>query len=167
MALVAVFFHRVTVDAPKALLHKMADQVDLQAKSVRYTQVGSSGMKWEMVADSVQYQKRNDLALFENLKVKVIMKDGRIFVMTGNRGVLNTRTRDIDIDGDVVFVSHNGDRLRTDSLKYRDRLKRIETDRPVVIENENTHIKGVGMILTLKDQKLAILSGVHAQSFAR
>ena len=163
----AVLFVGVIKEPPKALLEKMADKVDLQAKNVRYTQVGSSGMKWEITADSAQYQKKEDLALFEKVKAKVFMKDGRTFVMTGDKGVLNTRSRDMDIEGNVVVVSDSGDHFRTDRLSYRDAVKRIETDRPVVMENKNARISGVGMVLNLKDEKIAILSGVRAKSLIR
>ncbi len=163
----AAVFVGIRKEPPKALLEKMADKVDLRAKNVRYTQVGSSGMKWEITADSAQYQKKEDLALFENIKAKVVMQDGRTFFMSGDKGVLNTRSKDMDIDGNVVIVSEGGDHFQTDRLSYRDALKRIETDRPVVMENKNARISGVGMVLNLNEEKIAILSRVQAKSFLR
>lgn len=156
------------VKAPrKALLEKMAEKVDLQAKDVRYTQVGSSGIKWEITADSAFYRKKEDLALFEKVKARVVMKDGRAFMMSGDRGRLNTLLKDMDIEGNVVVVSEGGDRFETERLTYRDALKTIETDRPVVMETRNIRISGVGMVLNLNGKKVAILSGVRAKSGAR
>jgi LPS export ABC transporter protein LptC len=163
-ALAAALLVGIRKEPPKVLLEKMAEKVDLQAKNVRYTQVGSSGMKWEITADSAQYRKQENLALFDNLRARVIMKDGRVFVMTGDEGVLNTQSKDMDIRGNVVVVSEDGDTFRTDRVRYRESLKRIETDRPVVMESKHTRISGVGMVLNLKDQTMAILSGVQAKS---
>jgi LPS export ABC transporter protein LptC len=163
----AGLFFGIKKEPPKALLNKMAEKVDLQAKNVRYTQVGSSGMKWEITADSAQYRKKEELALFEKVKVKLFMKDGRTFVMTGDKGVLNTQSRDMDIEGNVVIVSDAGDEFRTDRLSYRDALKRVETDRPVVMENKNQRIRGVGMVLNLNEEKVTLLSGVRAKSFVK
>lgn len=151
----------------KALLEKMADKVDLQAKSVRYTQVGSSGMKWEITADSALYRKQGDLALFEKIKARVVMKDGRIFTMSGDKGRLNTLSKDLSLEGNVVLVSESGDRFQTERLNYRDNLKRIETDQPVVMETRNIRINGVGMLFNLKEEKVTILSQVRAKSLAR
>lgn len=148
----------------KALLKIMSDRVDLQVKNVRYTEVGDSGMTWEITADTARYQKKENLALFEKVKVRLVMKDGRVFVMDGDRGQLNTQSRDMEIEGNVGIVSENGDRFATERLLYRNAGKRIETDRPVVMENGSIRISGVGMILTLDDKKVTLLSRVQANS---
>jgi LPS export ABC transporter protein LptC len=150
-----------------ALVEKMAEKVDLQAKDVRYTQVGSGGMKLEITADSVSYQKKGDLALFEKMKARVVLKDGSIFLISGDKGELNTLSKDMNVEGNVVVVSETGDQLRTERLLYRDKLKRIETDKPVFMENKNTRIDGVGMVFYLKEERVAILSRVRAKSVAR
>ncbi|MCX5838287.1 MAG: LPS export ABC transporter periplasmic protein LptC [Deltaproteobacteria bacterium] len=148
----------------KALLKIMSDRVDLQVKDVRYTEVGDSGMKWEITADTAWYRKKENLALFEKVKVRLVMKDGRVFVMKGDRGRLNTESRDMEIEGNVGIVSENGDRISTDHLFYRNAGKRIETDRAVVMENGSVRISGVGMILTLDEKKVTLLSKVRANS---
>jgi len=160
-AILAIGFRR----APeKALLKIMSDRVDLQVRDVHYTEVGDSGMKWEITADTARYRKKENLALFEKVKVRLIMKDGRVFVMNGDRGMLNTQSRDVEIEGHVGIVSENGDRISTDRLLYRDAGKRIETDRPVIMENRSVRISGVGMILTLDEKKVTLLSQVRANS---
>jgi len=148
----------------KALLKIMSDRVDLQVKNVRYTDVGDSGMKWEITADTALYRKKENLALFEKVKVRLVMKDGRVFVMNGDRGQLNTQSRDMEIEGKVVIVSENGDRISTDRLLYLDAVKQIETDTPVVMENGSVRISGVGMIFSLNEKKVTLLSQVRANS---
>jgi LPS export ABC transporter protein LptC len=148
----------------KALLKIMSDRVDLQVQNVHYTEVGDSGMKWEITADTARYLKKENLALFEKVKVRLVMKDGRVFVMNGDRGQLNTQSRDMEIEGNVGIVSENGDRISTDRLLYRNAGKRIETDRPVVMENGSVRISGVGMILTLDENKVTLLSQVRANT---
>jgi LPS export ABC transporter protein LptC len=148
----------------KALLKIMSDRVDLQVQNVHYTEVGDSGMNWEITADTARYRKKENLALFEKVKVRLVMKDGRVFVMNGDRGQLNTQSRDMEIEGNVGIVSENGDRISTDRLLYRNAGKRIETDRPVVMENGSVRISGVGMILTLDEKKVTLLSQVRANT---
>jgi LPS export ABC transporter protein LptC len=150
----------------KALLKIMSDRVDLQVKNVHYTEVGSSGMTWEIRADTARYQKKENLALFDQVTVRLVMKDGRVFVMNGDRGRFNTQSRDMEIDGNVRIVSENGDRFATDRLLYRDEEKQIETDRPVVMENRGIRISGVGMIFPLDGKKITLLSQVRASSAA-
>jgi LPS export ABC transporter protein LptC len=147
----------------KALLKVMSDRVDLQVRDVHYTEVGDSGVKWDIRADTARYQKKENLAVFEKLAVKLVMKDGKTFVMTGDHGRLNTESRDMEIEGNVGIVSENGDRFATDRLHYRNADRVIETDRPVAMESEGAHITGVGMVVSLEEKKVAILSHVRAR----
>ena len=150
-------------ESGKALLKIMSDRVDLQVRNVHYTEVGDSGMKWEITADAARYLKKENLALFDKLAVKLVMKDGKTFVMTGDRGRFNTESRDMEIEGNVGIVSENGDRFTTDRLRYRNAEKLIETDRPVAMENESVQVSGVGMIVSLEGKKVDILSQVRAR----
>lgn len=147
----------------KELLKIMSDRVDLQVRDVHYTEVGDSGMKWEINADTARYQKKENLAFFDKLTVKLVMKDGKTFVMTGDRGRLNTESRDMEIEGNVGIVSENGDRFTTDRLRYRNSDKVIETDRPVTMENQRFQVNGVGIVVSLEGKTVAILSQVRAR----
>ena len=148
----------------KALLNIMSDRVDLQVRNVHYTEVGESGMKWEITADTARYQKRENMAFFDKLTVRLVTKDGKTFVMTGDRGRFNTESRDIEIEGNVGIVSENGDRFTTERMRYRNADRVVETDRPVVMENRSVRVSGVGMIFSLDGQKLTILSQVSARA---
>jgi LPS export ABC transporter protein LptC len=148
----------------KALLKIMADKVDLQIKNARYTEVGDSGMKWEITADTAHYQKSENMAFFEKVTVRLVTKEDRTFVLKGDHGRFNTQSRDMDIEGNVGIVSENGDRFTTDRLVYLNAGKRIETDRPVVMENGSVRISGVGMVFYLDEKKVTLLSQVHATS---
>lgn len=148
----------------KALLKVLSERVDLEVKNVHYTEVGDSGMKWEIMADSARYQKKENLAVFDKVTVRLVMKDGRVFLMTGDRGRLNTASRDIEIEGDVRIVSENGDRFTTERIRYINNGKLIETDQPVVMENRGARISGVGMVFSLEGKKVSLLSQVRASS---
>ncbi len=146
----------------KALLKILSDKVDLEVRNVRFTEVGDSGMNWEITADTARYQKKENLAIFERMKVRLVTSGGETYVMTGDRGLLHTVSRDMEIEGNVVIVSENGNRLLTDRLRYRNAEKRIESDRPVVMENQTVRISGVGMIFSLDQKKVSLLSQVRA-----
>lgn len=156
----------ITINIPKepekALLKIMSDRVDLQVRNVRLTEVGDSGMKWEIMADTARYQKKENLAFFEKLSVKLVTKEGRTFMMTGDRGRLNTESRDVEIEGNVDIVSDNGDRFSTDHLRYLNAGKLIETEGSVVMENKSIRVSGVGMTISLEEKKVALLSQVRA-----
>jgi LPS export ABC transporter protein LptC len=144
----------------KAVLKIMSDKVDLQVRNVRFTEVGDSGMKWEITAESARYEKKENRAFFEKLSVRLLTKDGETFIMTGDRGEYNTASQDMQIEGHVVIVSDNGDRFTTERLRYRNAEKLIETDLPVVMENRMVRISGLGMVLSIDEKKVTLLSEI-------
>ena len=156
----------ITINMPKepekALLKIMSDRVDLQIRNIRLTEVGDSGMKWEIMADTARYQKKENLAFLEKLNIKLVTKEGRTFLMTGDRGRLNTESRDVEIEGNVEIVSDNKDRFKTDRLRYLNAGKLIETEGSVVMENKNIRVSGVGMTISLEEKKMTLLSQVRA-----
>ena len=117
----------------------------LNIKNVHYTDVGASGMKWEINADSAKYVKNENLVLFDRIRVKLVMSDGRTLVMTGDKGKSNTETKDMEVSGNVEITSDKGDRLTTDILRYSGAEQRIYTDSAVKMENSRMQVKGVGM----------------------
>jgi LPS export ABC transporter protein LptC len=161
-AVAVVLFIESRKSSNNPLLKIMSDKVDLQVKNVHYTDVGDSGLKWEIKADSAKYVKSENLVLFDRIRVKLVMTDGRTLVMTGDKGKSNTETKDMEVSGNVEIISDKGDRLTTDILKYSGSEQRIYTDSAVKLENSRMQVNGVGMSFSLDDKEVALLSKVKA-----
>jgi LPS export ABC transporter protein LptC len=148
---------------PEKLLKVLPDKVDLQIKDVHYTDVAESGMKWEVTADTARYIKKDNVALFEKVAVKLITRDGKTFLLTGDQGRVRTDTKDMKISGNVKIVSNSGEAFTTDYLAYSNGEQKFYTDAPITMENGRIKINGKGMTLSLKDEKLELLSDVKAR----
>lgn len=138
------------------------DHVDIQVKNVVYTDIGAEGVKWEVRADLGTYLKKEEKALFDNVTITLILADGRVFKMTGDKGVLGTESKNMDLSGHVTIVSQGGDKITMDDLHYTEKDKSFKTHSMVVQENDRMKIRGRGMVLSLKTQQLKILSDVKA-----
>jgi len=138
------------------------ENVDLQLKDVHFTEVGDPELTWEIQADTARFVKKDNLALFDRVKIRLIRADGKTLTLTGNEGRLRTDTRDADVTGRVVVVSNNGDIVETDRLHYSHADRRISTDQKITLKNPRMVISGVGMTLTLADEKVSLQSGVKA-----
>lgn len=158
----AVIILSIPEKPKKEPLKIISDHVDLQIRNVRFTEVGDSETTLEVTAEVARYLKKDNLALFEKPTVTLLLKDGRRFTMSGDRGRLDTESRDVEIEGHVAVVSGDGDRFTTDRLRYVNAGRRIETEGAVVMENRNIRVSGVGMTLSLEEKKLALLSQVRA-----
>lgn len=158
----AILMIGIDREPEKTLLKIMSDRVDLQVRDVRYTEVGDSGTKWEITAETASYQKKENLAFFEQLTVRIITKDGRSVVLKGDRGRVDTASRDVDLEGHVVADTPQGDRFVADRLRYRSAAGVIEADGPVQMENAGVRVSGRGMVLSLDRGAVSILSQVRA-----
>ncbi len=138
------------------------DNVDLQVKDVHYTEVGDPDLTWEIQSDTARYVKKDNMAYFDRITIRLIRKDGKSLILTGKEGRLHTDSRDADVLGNVVVVSSNGDQFETDVLHFSNADRRIFTDRKVTLKNPRMEMTGNGMTLFLKDERVNIPSGVRA-----
>jgi LPS export ABC transporter protein LptC len=142
----------------------LSDNVDLRVRDVIYSDVGDSGLKWEIRADTARYLKNERIALFDKVTIKVILKDGNAYVMTGTNGRVNLDSKDMEIEGNVKIGSDFGDNLTTDILKYSGAEMKFHTNSPVVMKNRRMEVKGTGLSISLKDETLSLLSKVRARA---
>ena len=162
LSTVIIIMVSIPEEPGKKPLKIISDPVDLQVRNVRFTEVGDTDMTLEITAEVARYQKKKKLAIFDKPTVKLLLKDGRTFIMTGDRGRFNTDSKDVEIEGHVSIVSENGDRFTTDRLRYVNAGKLMETEGAVVMENKRIRVSGVGMALSLEEKKVALLSQVRA-----
>ncbi len=147
----------------KNILKILPEQVDLEIKGFVYTEVGENNSKWEVKADNATYQRKENLAIFDRVKIKLNASDGKVYFMTADKGKMLTDKKDIEINGNVVITSNEGEKFTTDYLNYSDAEKKFFTDAPVTMENKRIKIKGTGLTLFINKGKLNISSMVKAK----
>jgi LPS export ABC transporter protein LptC len=162
LSAVIIIMVSIPEEPGKDPLKIISDRIDLQVRNVHFTEVGDSEMNLEITAEVARYQKKENVAFFDKPTVKLLLKDGRTFIMSGDRGRFNTDSRDMEIEGHVEIVSDTGDRFKTDHLRYLNTEKLIKTEGSVVMENKSIRVSGVGMTISLEEKKVALLSQVRA-----
>lgn len=160
IALLVVDFFKASTET---VLKVMADNVDLQVKNVVFTDVGKSGEKWEIRADTAKYARKENLAFFNTVRVKLVTSGGRTFLMTGERAKLQTDSRNIEISGNVEILSDRGECFRTEKLHYNNADGTVHTDGVVALWSDQMQIRGTGMVLNLKQSRLSLQSGVKGR----
>lgn len=154
---------RTNISKPKNLLKVFQDSVDLQIKGFVYTEVGDANAKWEVKADTATYEKKQNVALFDKVQIKLITSDNKTFIMTADKGKMLIKEKNIEIKGNVIINSENGDKFTTDYLNYNDAEKKFYTDAPVTMENKRMKITGRGLALFINKGELNIPSMVKAK----
>ena len=146
--LAAFLIFRDSINKPKTLLKALQDNVDLQIKGFVYTEVGENKGKWEVKAASASYDKKQNLAVLEQVRVTVITADGKKYEMKADKGRIFTDKKNMNISGNVVITSDDGDNFFTDA--------------PVRMESRRIRITGQGLAIFLNSGELSIPSMVKA-----
>jgi LPS export ABC transporter protein LptC len=158
----AVAIIKINVNKPRNLLKALPD-VDLKIKGFVYTEVGEANVKWEVTAETATYNKKQNLAVFDRVQIKLTTSDGKVFIMKGDKGLMFTDTKNIEIKDNVVIISDTGDKFSTDHLIYNDAEKKFYTDAPITMENKRMKITSVGLTLFMNAGKLNLSSLVKAK----
>lgn len=144
-----------------------SDEADVKLEKVTYSTVNEDNIKeWELKAESARYFEDRELLFFEEVEV-TMYSDDKIYHLKGNEGRLNTKTRDIEIKGQVEVVMPDSTELRTETLNYDHQKKLMTSKNKVSIRRGKVIIDGVGVVINLNEQKLLILDKVRASQNAK
>lgn len=139
------------------------DQPDVTIQDFIYSEVGKDNIQWEIKAKTAQYKKKQNLALFDQVQVKLTTNKGKVFNMTGDKGEMLTDKKDVEVKGHVVVTSDTGETFLTDHIHYSDLQRIIHTEDPVVMESKRMKIQGVGLTILMDKGELTLASGVKAK----
>jgi len=162
LAALLVYLLCIADKEESGVLKVISERVDLQIKDFHYTEVGDPDLVWEINADTAEYIRKDNVALFEHVDIKLVFSNGGIYTITGDTGSLHTDTKDMDIRGNVVARSDSGDNFETESLYYTHNNRTIHTKNVVKMTRPGTRIRAVGMALSLKEKRATLLSDVRA-----
>ena len=86
-------------------------------------------------------------------------------VLTGMRGKIDDKTRDIEIYDSVKIVSSEGSELKTQKLFWNNKTQRVSSDEFVRIKTPTETIEGVGFESdqNLKNYKIFKVSGTFSE----
>jgi len=116
----------------------LTDDADVHIKNAHYTEVTDSGTVWEIDAESVRFVRKENLAYFDKVRIKLTLKDGQSYVMAGEKGLLHTDTKNAELQGDVNVTSSSGWRFDTAALKYIDADQVVRADTDVKLQSTKT-----------------------------
>lgn len=157
----AIAIIKIKLNKPGNLLKALPD-VDLKIKGFNYTEVGEANAKWVVKAETATYDKKQNLAVFDQVQIQLKTSDGKVFEMSADKGRMFTDKKNIEIEKNVVIISDTGDRFSTDHLSYNDAEKKFYTDALVTMENKRMKITGQGLTIFMNKGELNIPSMVKA-----
>jgi LPS export ABC transporter protein LptC len=91
------------------------------------------------------FNNRRETILDDGVKVEFFNSlELKTTTLTSKRGRVDEKTNDLYAIDSVVAINDSGIVVKTDELKWRDRDKKIVSDKYVTIDSPDEHIEGYG-----------------------
>lgn len=146
-----------------------SSEIDQSMGGMHMIETQEGQKEWELWSDKATGMKGKEV--FELTKVKTIFfsESGVTFTVTGNRGHVQAKSKDMRIEGDVVTRSSNGYVFRTESMEYLSTSRQLTAGNAVEMigprdaQGHSLRLTGMGMRATLTNSTMEILNDVKAQ----
>jgi LPS export ABC transporter protein LptC len=147
--------------------------VDQQMDGIHVIETKSESKEWELWADrAMGFKKQGDLALAK-VKASFLGKDGVSFLVTGDNGSVQTESKNMIVDGDVVTKSSNGYVFKTARVDYDSKSRVLNSKTPVTVTGPRDsmggrmRIEGQEMTASIDDGEIHIERDVKARKTVR
>ena len=154
IAIVLVTFMRLrnNADDSEPNLADDQNQASISIGKVHHTATRDGRKEWSLVADSAHYLDKENKVLFKKLEAIFFLDDGSEVSLSADRGYLQTESKDIQVEGDVL-VDNGTYRFETSSLNYYHQSRRLRTDDPVKVSGEWFTLKADAVSVDLNAQQ--------------
>jgi LPS export ABC transporter protein LptC/lipopolysaccharide transport protein LptA len=135
-------------------------------QGVHLVETGSGRKEWELDSQTAQGFRDKGTWKLKGVKVKFFSLSGSTYTVTGENGTVQTETKDMHIEGNVVTNTTEGYAFKTKSLTYSAGEKTLTTDEFVRLWGPKREgvfeITGIGLKADLQGSAMDILHDVRA-----
>ena len=138
--LVGIFIgYRRLLEDRDVFIEGVKDAAVISVQKILQTATRDGAKEWDLEAAAGRYLAGTNQAELEHLQVTFYLENGSTVSLTADTGILQTDTKDMRVEGNVVVVSGTY-RLTTQSLHYNFKERLLHTQDAVVITGENAEL---------------------------
>ncbi len=150
--------------APEKILDALPANVDLALKEIDYTETRDGVRRWNLIADSADYNVKSGSTIVQNVFMTFYDEKGvEAGTLTAQDGEAQSDNKKVRVHGDVVIKSSRGYTFYVDQLDYSDATRIISTESPVHIVTSRMELTGKGLRLNVDSQAYRVSSDVKAR----
>jgi LPS export ABC transporter protein LptC len=145
------------------------ESVDQSLQGMHTIETQQGGKEWELWSDKADRIKEKDLLRLQGVKILFFARSGVTFTVTGERGTVESKTKNLRVEGNVITRSSNGYTFRSQSLDYDSLKKTLSTASAVDMvgpadkKGPGLKLDGLGMESNLEPGTMEILANVRAE----
>ena len=137
----------------------------LRLKEFRRIKIEGGRKVWELTGKEAVYLKAEKEAIIKKPRLVFFHENGETMELSGNEGHLflnDGGMERIELQG-TVEVIFQGYSLQTDELHYLQGDDRVVSPGKVTVKGQGLELEGVGMELSLQDEKIRLLDRVRTK----
>lgn len=138
------------------------EKAEVKIDRIHYSGTKDGRIEWELDADSAERSKTEDLTVFENVRVNFYSKDDKRYTLTAKEGRFREAAGEITAVGDVEMDSEEGYRIKSESVTYFLKEKRIASDEFVSMTSEGIDLSGTGLEFEVEKGTVVLRKEVKA-----
>jgi lipopolysaccharide export system protein LptC len=143
-----------TVSNPQELFvsSMVQDDATIAIDRVHQTSTKNGIKEWSLDARSAKLIEKDRQAVFDDVSINIYMENDKLIKLTAHKGYLNTETRDMRVDGDVV--ADDGElKILTETLQYEHARRVLVTTKPVRVLGSKIQLNANSASYDLASQK--------------
>jgi LPS export ABC transporter protein LptC len=134
---------------------------DVRLNRIHHVATRDGVEEWSLDAESARYEKAGGKTVFDGICATFFLEGGRAVTLNSEDGVLWTKTKDMEIWGNVVAQT-GPYQLNTNRMRYDHKAKVLSTNTPVFIRGRGMEITGDGMTFDLQTEHVVVQGRVQA-----
>jgi LPS export ABC transporter protein LptC len=145
------------------------ETLDQKMRGMHLIETQEGKKEWELWSENANTTRVKDLSELFQVKALFFADSGVTFTVTGKKGIVQLKSKNMRVEGDVVTRSSNGYVFETASLDYDSATRELSTDAPVKMlgprdgEGHSLTLTGVGMRAQMNESSMSVLHEVKAE----
>ena len=160
---IAILLKLYRFSKPARALRKQSPSIELSLQQIHYAESDGGVKKWDLYADSADYDKSQDVTKLEKIRL-VLPKTGarKEMILTADRAKYVNGTKDVHLSGNVVAGDGTLLKFMTERLSYIAARSTVFTEDRVEFMDGSLTVKGVGMNFSTSSGNVHVLHSVTA-----
>ena len=148
---------------------KVSNSTEQVMNGVHLVETHQNGKDWELWADKAFSYQENGGWVIDKVKIRIFGSGNIYYDVTGDKGSIDTKRKNILIDGNVQTVTSNGYLMKMSKATYNSDEKILQADSdihmygPEIKGESRLELTGYGMLTDLKTNDLKILKDIKAR----
>jgi LPS export ABC transporter protein LptC len=146
---------------PESVPESLEPGASLSIGKIQQTATRKGKKEWSLEANSAHYIDKTNQMVLKDLTVIFFLKDNSEVTLAADEGILETRSNDITVSGNVV-VDNKEYKLLTEKLNYAHKQRVLYSSAPVTITGASTQLVADSLSYDLNSKKITMEGSVEA-----